>query len=166
MPKVITEDSFHTSWASFNPDDMFAGLKDEASRMVKVMDEWRITFEKYGDQDQWKFYVDAGYIDLIKKAKKYRKRIYNRNADLKTLSIELDNATYQYEMTYEEKYVDQGTELRVKISELQEEQVVNCWRIAKIYGHLLTKCGLNFGMVDMAGEEDPFSEYDYDPEDD
>lgn len=160
MPKVTTREGFIKAWFSYEPYVMLDGFKSEASRMVVEMDEWMKTQEEYDPDMMFEIYEESGYFELVKRAKKYRKRIYNRNAALKKLKIDIGVAETRYNLTHDAEYVKLIADLKEQESEFQDEQMKYVWRIAKIYGHLLTVGQVSFLSRSPELEEE-IDEYNY-----
>lgn len=138
MPKVIDRQGFVKGWFSYDPEAILNGFKSEASRMVVEMEEWMKTQEEYDPDMMFETFEEQGYFNLVKRAKKYRKRIYNRNAELKKVGIEAEVAKTRYVLSQDEKYLAERNVALDRQAELQDEQVALAWRVVKIYGTLLS----------------------------
>lgn len=115
------------------------GAKKEASRQVVEMTKWLELQEKHNPEG-----LDTmGKLpDAIRKAAKYRTKIYNRNKDLKAIDKKLETETDPAVVG----------ELQDKRGEYEAEQFMTVGRIFKIY-MIVTA---NVSLVVFEGADDRF----------
>lgn len=120
------------------------GAKKEASRQVVEMTKWLDHQEEHNPEG-----LEAlGVLpEAIRKAGKYRMKIYNRNKDLKAIDKKLES---------EEDPVVLG-ELQNKRGEYEAEQYMVTGRILKIYTIVIANVSLTLyedEQEDLYGEQD------------
>jgi hypothetical protein len=136
---------------SLNAKEIHTAARKEASRQVGEMVKWRDLHLKFDPDDVLWVYQDL--FPLVKKAERYRSRIYNRTREIEEL---------QYQIKVAQANQDQGKiELfNSKWADLEMEQYGYCWKIMKIYCVVREKVILTVGE----GEDQVFKEFEYDPE--
>lgn len=122
-----------------NWDLIYEGAKKEASRQVGEMTKWMKVKETF-DPDGL---AVLGLAEPIKKAEKYRYRIYNRNKDVKALTEKITRWNNQY-MAGEEIDRDKLVEAVQEKADIEMEQITLAMRVLKIYCHVTSQTVLTF----------------------
>lgn len=152
MPKVIHATDFTEAFLSRNADRFHEAFKAEATRMSTEMNKWMELQLKHDPDYASDSYEEDGVYDAIRKAKKYRQRIYNLNAKIQATLPKLSAA-------------ESGEDFRgyqEELNKMTDAQIAYFWRIYKIYSFVNGKAVFYVGTG--AADFDPFAEYEYDPE--
>lgn len=120
-------------------------MKKEASRQVVEMVTWLKRMEEH-DPEGLETLSEGVGVDLagaVKKAEKYRFKIYNRNKDIKSIIVKAESAS-----------PEKIAELAALKSEYESEQFMVFGKILKIYCILSTVTTLTLPEED----DDPYAE--------
>lgn len=143
------------------PELIEASLK-EASRMVTELQNWKkdqIEFDPQMMLDVWQ----DDLIPLVQKAVRYRFRIYNSGKRMREIDFELIKiAAEKYGGKQEGAFFEDSDvlDLMEESNDLETTQMAMFWKIKKIHTRIRSEFRLQFQL----GDDNPFAEYEYDPE--
>lgn len=161
-PRNIGPEKYLAAWLTADGVELYEACLKEASRQITEMKNWmdeQVTYDPQGML--WEY--EESIIPLIKKAIKYRYKIYNvakKRKELEEKSL----------LLVAQKYSGNGQDPRLRSDkvylalneeflDLEQEQMGYVWRIKKIHATVRKLVRLDLAP----GEVDPFAEYEYDP---
>ena len=161
-PKNGGPEKFVQAWLNGLPQDLPAAYLREASRELTEMENWMKDQIKYDPQGiSWAFEDTA--FPLVKKAVRYRYKIYNLSRKIKEIEekIQVICGTKYGANPQDPAFVadPEVLKLRDEWADLEHDQMGYVWRIKKIHSAVKTVVRPQLGEDD----EDPFAEYEYDP---
>lgn len=143
---------FLKAWFNGTIEEMVDAFKREGSRMYGEMERWMKDQEKY-DAAGMLWHYEEEIFPVIRKARKYRGHIYERNKLIEKLKFEIIQAQH----AGDEAKVE---ELKDEWGDLEAEQFAYFVKIKKIYIFVSRSV-----VLDMTEDDfNPFAEYEYDPD--
>lgn len=140
------------TWKTLDYSAIHAATKAEASRQVNEMVKWMEWQIQYDPEQMKEIHLEAGIFDIIRKARNYRSKIYNRNRTIAQLEFDVIRADVAGE-------AKAAAEAREKLAVCEDDQWSAARRILKVYCHVKFVAG---GSLKVYDAEDV--EYEYDPE--
>lgn len=161
-PKNIGPQKYFKAYVEGSIPELIDASLKEASRLVTELENWKKDQIKFDPQMMLDVWEDS-LIPLVQKAVRYRYRIYAATKRLKEIDFELIKiAAEKYGgVQGAEFYEDSDVQDLLEESNDQESlQMVMFWKIKKIH----TRVRGEFRTQFVVGDDDPFAEYEYDPE--
>lgn len=150
--KITGPGVFVKAWLKGTEEGLLEAFRKEAAREVGEMERW-MKDQIENDPINMLDHFAEEVFPMVRKAVKYRSRIYNRNRSIELAKFGIMEAN----ATGDAGKIEDAVEAVLK---LEDEQVALAWRIKKINIKVKRLVRLQIAK----DEVDPFEEYEYEAE--